>query len=90
MDRRQRQAALSFLNNISLDGKAVEANETPRHAEDGARFTLSTSAPVIRSQTASGEQQQPGKEECGGQTGSGVKTSLLDTEFKVNISRELQ
>ncbi|XP_058620959.1 CDK5 and ABL1 enzyme substrate 1-like isoform X2 [Onychostoma macrolepis] len=89
MDRRQKQAALSFLNNISLDGKAAEANGAQSRAEDGARFTLLTSAPVLRSQTASGG-QQPGEEECGGQTRSEVKTSLLDTESKVNISRELQ
>ncbi|XP_073686715.1 CDK5 and ABL1 enzyme substrate 1-like [Garra rufa] len=89
MDRRQRQAALSFLNNISLDGKAVEANGAQCQAEDGARFTLSASASVIRSQTASGEQQSR-KEESGGQTGSEVKTSPLDTESKVNFSGELQ
>ncbi|KAK9953047.1 hypothetical protein ABG768_017073 [Culter alburnus] len=89
MDRRQRQAALSFLNTISLDGKPVEANGDLGKAENGARFMLSASAPIIKSQTDSGEQHSS-KEECEDQTGSTVRTSLLDSESKVNISKELQ
>lgn len=89
MDRRQRQAALSFLNTISLDGKPVEANGDLGKAENGARVMLSASAPIIRSQTDSGEQHSS-KEECEDQTGSTVRTSLLDNESKVNISKELQ
>ncbi len=88
MDHRQRQTALSFLNNISLDRKAAEVNGAQSQAEDGARFTLLTSAPVIRTQTASGEQQPSKEEECGGQTRSEVKTSLLDTESKKWTSLE--
>ncbi|XP_067233756.1 CDK5 and ABL1 enzyme substrate 1-like [Chanodichthys erythropterus] len=89
MDRRQRQAALSFLNTISLDGKPVEANGDLGKAENGARFMLSAPAPIISSQTDSGEQHSS-KEEREDQTGSTVRTSLLDSESKVNISKELQ
>ncbi|XP_043082982.1 CDK5 and ABL1 enzyme substrate 1-like [Puntigrus tetrazona] len=62
MERRQRQAALSFLNNISVDGKAAETTGAQSRAEDGPAFSLLTSA---QPSTSAGEQQPGKEEECG-------------------------
>lgn len=66
MDCRRRQAALSFLNNISLNGQPVEDHRIFDKAEDAE------SVPNTRAQIALEEaENRTSKEEFGGQTGRG-------------------